>query len=152
MPEDKTDEFKYIVRIADTNIDGNFRVDYGLSHIKGIGIRVAARIARAAQIPKSKKIGDLSDEEIEELSGYISDIPEHIPAWMLNRQKDYESGEDRHIHSTDLGLQLRDDVNRLKKIRSYRGIRHETGQRVRGQRTRSNGRTGLAVGVVRKKR
>lgn len=152
MPEDTNDEFKYIVRIADSNIDGNFKVDYGLSHIKGIGIRVAARMARVAQIPTSKKIGDLSDEEIETLAGLIEEIPDRVPPWMLNRRKDYESGEDLHIYSTELNLQQRDDLNRLKKIRCYRGIRHERGKKVRGQRTRSNGRTGLAVGVVRKKR
>lgn len=146
------EEFKYIVRIADTNIDGNFRVDYGLSHIKGIGIRVAAQVARAAQIPIHRKIGDLSDEEIEKLAGIIGEIPSHLPSWMLNRQKDYESGENLHLYSTELALYHREDINRLKKIRSYRGIRHETGQKVRGQRTRSNGREGLAVGVVRKKR
>jgi len=152
LAKEQTDEFKYIVRIADTNIDGNFRVDYGLSHIKGIGIRVAAQIVRAAQIPTNRKIGDLSDEEIEKLATAIVEIPSKLPYWMLNRQKDYESGEDIHLYSTELALQFREDINRLKKIRSYRGIRHETGQKVRGQRTRSNGREGLAVGVVRKKR
>jgi len=152
LAEEPNDEFKYIVRIADTNIDGNFKVDYGLSHIKGIGIRVAARIRRAAKIPRSKKIGDLSDEDIEKLAEFVEDVPSHIPTWMLNRRNDYETGDDIHLYSTELDLQYRDDINRLKKIRCYRGIRHETGQKCRGQRTRSNGRTGLAVGVVRKKR
>lgn len=152
MPEESSDEFKYIVRLADTNIDGNYQVQYGLSQIKGIGIRVAARMARAAQIPLTKKIGKLTDDEIDKLADLIGDIPSHLPYWMLNRQKDYETGDDVHLFSTDLDLQLRDDVNRLKKIRCYRGIRHETGQKVRGQRTKSNGRTGLAVGVMRKKR
>ena len=152
MPEEANDDFKYIVRIADTNIDGKFKVNYGLSHIKGIGIRVAARIARAAQIPASKKIGDLSDSEVEKLAGLIEEIPDRVPTWMLNRRNDYETGEDIHLYSTELNLQYRDDLNRLKKIRCYRGIRHETGKKVRGQRTRSNGRKGLAVGVQRKKR
>lgn len=151
MPEETKDEFKYIVRIADSNIDGNFKVTYGLSHIKGIGIRVAAQITRAAQIPNSKKIGDLSDEEIEKLAGLVEEIPERVPPWMLNRRNDYESGEDIHLYSTELNLQFRDDINRLKKIRCYRGVRHETGKKSRGQRTRSNGRKGVAVGVTRKR-
>ena len=151
MPEDKNEDFQYIVRIADSNIDGNYRVTYGLSHIKGIGIRVAAQVTRAAQIPNSKKIGDLSDEEIKTLAGLIEEIPDRVPTWMLNRRNDYETGEDIHLYSTELNLQYRDDINRLKKIRCYRGIRHETGKKVRGQRTRSNGRKGLAVGVTRKK-
>ena len=151
LPEETKDEFKYIVRIADSNIDGNFKATYGLSHIKGIGIRVAAQITRAAQIPNSKKIGDLSDEEIEKLAGLVEEIPERVPPWMLNRRNDYESGEDIHLYSTELNLQFRDDINRLKKIRCYRGVRHETGKKSRGQRTRSNGRKGVAVGVTRKR-
>lgn len=152
MPEDSNDEFKYIVRMADTNIDGKYRVTYGLSHIKGIGIRVAAQIIRAAQIPTSKKIGDLSDGEVAKLAGLVSEIPDRVPTWMLNRRNDYETGEDIHIYSTELNLVQRDDLNRLKKIRCYRGIRHETGKKVRGQRTRANGRRGLAVGVQKKKK
>ena len=151
MAEDTNDEFKYIVRIADTNIDGKYRVQYGLSHVKGIGHRVAARIIRAAQIPNTKKMGDLSDEEIDKISEHISDISSHIPIWMLNRRNDYDTGEDTHLFSTELNLQYRDDINRLKKIRCYRGIRHERGKRVRGQRTRSNNRTGLAMGVSKRR-
>ena len=55
------------------------------------------------------------------------------------------------LYSTEMEMTLRDDLNRLRKIRCYRGIRHETGQKVRGQRSRSNGRSGLAMGVHKKK-
>jgi small subunit ribosomal protein S13 len=44
-----------------------------------------------------------------------------------------------------------DDINRMRRTRSYKGIRHDKGKKVRGQRTRSNGRKGLAVGVVKKR-
>jgi small subunit ribosomal protein S13 len=70
---------------------------------------------------------------------------------MLNRRKDLLSGEDRHIMGADLLVNLREDINLLRKIRSYRGIRHERGLKVRGQRTKSTGRRGAVVGVVRKK-
>jgi small subunit ribosomal protein S13 len=69
---------------------------------------------------------------------------------MVNRPSDWETGEDVHLFSSDVELRLRDDINRMKMIRCYRGIRHEQGQKVRGQRTRSNGRTGLTVGVIKK--
>jgi small subunit ribosomal protein S13 len=46
---------------------------------------------------------------------------------------------------------LKDDINRLKMIRCYRGVRHESGHKVRGQRTRSNGRKGLTLGVSKNK-
>jgi len=100
-----------------------------------------------------EKIGNLSDEDIEKIRKVIEDDIENIlPPWMMNHRKDFYTGEDAHILSTDLDLQKQDDINRLKRIKCYRGIRHEKGLPVRGQRTRSNGRRGLAVGVSRKKR
>ncbi|MDP6459896.1 MAG: 30S ribosomal protein S13, partial [Candidatus Hydrothermarchaeota archaeon] len=74
-----------------------------------------------------------------------------LPAWLLNRRKDYASGKDIHVTGSELAISLREDLNRLKKIRSYRGIRHERGLPVRGQRTRTSFRRGASVGVTRKK-
>ena len=81
----------------------------------------------------------------------VNSVEKRLPWWMLNRRKDLISGEDKHIMGSDLVLKLRDDINLLRKIRSYRGIRHERGLRVRGQRTKSTGRRGMVVGVMRKK-
>ncbi|HIH28194.1 MAG TPA: 30S ribosomal protein S13, partial [Thermoplasmata archaeon] len=58
---------------------------------------------------------------------------------------------DIHLISTDVTSRLRDDINMMKMIRSYRGVRHEFGLKVRGQRTSSNGRKGLALGVSKRK-
>jgi small subunit ribosomal protein S13 len=68
---------------------------------------------------------------------------------MLNHRRDYETGENMHFVSTDIDIRLRDEINIMKKIRSYRGVRHEAGLRVRGQRTKTHGRVGLALGVSR---
>jgi len=146
-------EFKYIVRIADTDLDGNRPVIYAIQGIKGIGYRVAEGIVKDLNMDPKKKIGELSDEQIEEIRALIEEkIEDILPSWMMNHRKDYFTGEDRHILSTDLDLQKQDDINRLKRIKCYRGVRHEKGLPVRGQRTRSNGRSGLTVGVSRKKR
>jgi small subunit ribosomal protein S13 len=150
-PEYEEGEFKYIVRLANTDLDGHSTVEYALTGIKGIGIRVGASLADCAGIPRTKKIGELTDAEVDKLEEIIRDLQNNLPPWLLNRRRDLETGEDRHIFSTDIPLVLRDDINRLKKIRCYRGIRHEQGQKVRGQRTRSNGRTGLTLGVIKKK-
>jgi small subunit ribosomal protein S13 len=56
-----------------------------------------------------------------------------------------------HIVGVDLEVRRKDDINLMKMIRSYKGVRHEEGQKVRGQRTRSNGRTGLTLGVMRQR-
>lgn len=146
-------EFKYIVRIADTDLDGNRPVIYAIQGIKGIGYRVAEGIVKRMGMNPREKIGNLSDEDIEKIRKVIEDDIENIlPSWMMNHRKDFYTGEDAHVLSTDLDLQKQDDINRLKRIKCYRGIRHEKGLPVRGQRTRSNGRKGLAVGVSRKKR
>lgn len=149
--EEEKEEFKHIVRILDTDLDGKRSVVYSLCGIKGIGRRVAKEIVIFAGINPSVKMGNLSDDEIEQLKSAISTVDKRLPWWMLNRRKDLLSGEDKHIMGADHVLQLREDVNLLRKIRSYRGIRHERGLKARGQRTKSTGRRGLVVGVIRKK-
>ena len=151
-PVEKRDEnFRYIVRLINTDIDGNKNIVIGLSGIKGLGIRSAEVIARMAGIPRITKIGDLSEQKTDELEKIINDYSEKVPHWMVNRQSDWSTGADMHLVGVDVDLNRRDDVNLMKMIRCYRGIRHEQGQKVRGQRTRSNGRTGMTMGVIRKK-
>lgn len=149
--KDESDDFRYIVRIANTDLDGHKTLRYGLTGIKGIGLRTATTLARRLDLPLDKKMGDLTDKEVETLLEMIDDIPEIIPTWMCNRVKDYDTGEDIHIVSTELELITQEDINRLKKTRSYKGVRHESGHKVRGQRTSSNGRKGSTIGVVRRK-
>jgi len=149
--EQKKDDFKYIVRLANTDIDGNKNIFIGLQGVKGVGSRVADIIARRAGLNRLDKIGSLQDEKIEEIEKLLKSYAEYAPAWAVNRQNDFETGADMHLFSTDIEISRKDDVNRMKMIRSYRGIRHEQGQKVRGQRTKSNGRTGLTMGVSRQR-
>jgi len=146
------EEFRYIVRIGGTDIDGKKKIRYGLTSIRGIGDRISGIVCRTAKVDLNKKAGHLSDEEAERLEEAVKQFHKNkIPAWMLNRQKDPSSGKNRHNITSDLMMSLREDLNRLKKIRSYRGIRHERGLPVRGQRTKSSFRHGATVGVSRKK-
>ena len=144
-------DFKYIVRVANTDLDGKYQVIPAIAMVKGLGIRTAQVVASKAGVNPYQKIGDLSDADVAKLQVAVEGIEESIPDWMLNRRKDVETGDNAHLIGTDLDIKLRDDLNRLKKIRSFRGLRHESGQKVRGQRSKSNGRTGLTLGVQRKK-
>ncbi|HEU17487.1 MAG TPA: 30S ribosomal protein S13, partial [Methanolinea sp.] len=81
----------------------------------------------------------------------VDNYTENVPIWMVNRPRDIYTGEKKHLFGTEVLTTLDEDVNLMRKIRCYRGIRHETGQKVRGQRTKSTGRTGTTVGVRRKK-
>ncbi len=150
MAEEK--DFKYIVRIAATDIDGNKPTRYALTTIKGINFMVANAIINYTGIDGRKRIGYLLEEEIEKISKAIENINDWLPPWLKNRRKDLLTGKDRHLIGTDIDLVKREDINLLKKIRCYRGIRHEKGLPVRGQRTRSNKRKGLTVGVIKKAR
>jgi small subunit ribosomal protein S13 len=143
-------DFRYIIRIAGADLDGNRSVVYALTGVKGMGVRLAEIVADLAEVPRNVKIGDLPEAKVTDIEQVLQNLPEYTPHWILNRQNDWETGEDYHAFGSDIDLRIRDDINLMKKIRCYKGIRHEQGQKVRGQRTRSNGRTGLTVGVVKK--
>ena len=148
---DRGPDFKYIVRLSNTDVDGEKSVIYGLTTVKGIGVHMATIIVDKVKIDRFKKMGYLSDAEIEQLQDFINNIQKNAPSWMLNHQKDYETGKDVHLVGSEIDMSLRDEINIMKKIRSYRGIRHERGLRARGQRTRANNRRGLALGVSKKR-
>lgn len=123
-----------------------------LTGIKGVGRRCAMIFAMKAGVDPYAILGRLPDEDIEKLKRVIEEEAGRIlPGWMVNRRRDLATGTDRHVMGTDLTMTLREDLDLMKKMRSYKGIRHERGLRVRGQRTRSTGRTGAIVGVSRKK-
>jgi small subunit ribosomal protein S13 len=149
--DDKGEDFKYIVRMANTDINGEKPAIVALTSIKGVGNRVAQYAIKQVNYPPNKMIGHISDEDQEKLVQILGELSNNLPEWMLNRQKDFESGDDIHLVSTDLDLIVRDDINRMRMIRCYKGVRHEGGHKVRGQRTRSNGRKGLTLGVSKKK-
>ena len=146
----RKDDFKYIVRIANTDLDGDKAVVNALTAIKGVGDRVAEVVVNKTGIPRNEKIGNLSDEDIERLEEHVLELSDHTPGWLLNKQRDVWTGEDLHLLASEWDMRRQEDINILKKIRCYRGIRHEKGQKVRGQRTKAHGRTGLTVGVVKK--
>jgi small subunit ribosomal protein S13 len=147
-PEDEEDEdFRYIVRVENTDLDGHQPVMLALTGIKGIGERVATVIVDHADLPRTERIGDLPEEDIDAIQETVSQIEEILPDWMVNRRRDFYSGENGHLLRSDLDDKHREDLNRLKKVQAYRGIRHEQGRKVRGQRTRANGRSGSAMGV-----
>lgn len=145
------EEFKHLVRLSATDLPGTKKVYVGLTGVKGVGTRLAALVCDEAGVDRNKKLGHLTDEEVEKLQDALAGIAEYAPEWMVNRQRDIDTGENIHLLTVDLEIVHKEDLNRLKKIRSYRGVRHENNLPVRGQRTRSNGRSGLTVGVQRKK-
>ncbi|HEV2231753.1 MAG TPA: 30S ribosomal protein S13 [Thermoplasmata archaeon] len=143
-------DFRYIVRLANTDLDGTRATALALTGVRGVGLRMAEVVCRVAGVPTNKMIGDLPETTVEGIELVLGQLPTKLPPWMLNHPRDYAAGEVHHFVGGELDTSRRDDVNLMKMVRSYRGVRHERGQKVRGQRTRSNGRTGMAAGVLKK--
>ena len=122
-----------MARISGINIPTNKRACIALTYIFGIGPKRAADICDKALIDKSKRVNQLSDEE-------ISKIRELIDA-------DY-------VIEGDLRREVAMNIKRLNDLGCYRGLRHRKKLPVRGQRTHTNARTrkGKAVAIAGKKR
>lgn len=146
-------EIRQMVRLIDSDVDGNRQICMALQEVRGVGFNMAVAICNALKLDRSAKIGNLSDNEVKKIEEVIREPLKHgIPAWMLNRRKDYETGDDKHIITSDLKLSVEDDIKRLKKIKAYKGMRHAVGLPVRGQRTKGHFRKGAALGVARSKK
>ena len=147
------EEFKHMVRIARKDVDGNKTIVNAITDIRGVGKALSGALCTTMGFDQNQKIGTLPDKEIERLEETVRNPQKcNLPDWMLNRRNDYETGENTHLIESDLDLRLRDDLNRMKKTRSYKGRRHEVGLPVRGQRTKSTFRKGSSVGVRRRRR
>lgn len=144
------EDFKHLVRISRKDVDGKKNVEHALTDIKGVGISLARAISVSLDLDLEKPIGYISDEKAQKIEEAIEDPKSiGIPDWMLNRRNDYETGETSHLIESNLTMRLRDDLNRMRKTRSYKGIRHESGLPVRGQRTKASFRHSSTVGVKR---
>ena len=145
-------QFRYIVRVVDTDIDGRAKLLWGLASIKGIGYSTALAVTRYLGLNPEMLVGYLTDEQVARIEEVLLDLTKlGLPGWMYNRRRDVETGRDMHLIGSDLILYARRDIEREIKMGSYRGLRHKLGYKVRGQRTRTTGRLGMTVGV-RKKR
>ena len=150
---------------------------YALTKIKGVGRRYSNLVCKKADVDLNKRYvrilslvphrlldaippqkltipsaGELTSEELERIVTIIQNPTQYkIPSWFLNRQRDIVDGKDSQILANGVDSKLRDDLERLKKIRAHRGLRHYWGLRVRGQHTKTTGRRGRTVGVSKKK-
>lgn len=141
-------EIRAIVRILGRDLDGHKKVVAALRDIKGVNFSLANAILNALKIDHKLRLGQLNDYQIAEITKALKDPTSvGIPPWMLNRRKDLEDGKDKHLYESELVYQVKLDIEREKEMKSWRGVRHALGLKVRGQRTRTTGRKGRTVGV-----
>ena len=146
-----SEEFRHRLRIIDTDVDGTLKVSYALAKIKGVGPSLADAMLRKTGIGSDKRAGFLTEAEIDRLEELIKDPAKGgLPSWLFNRRKEQETGKDTHLISSDLVLRTKMDIDKMKEIKSWRGYRHAYGLKVRGQRTKTTGRAGKALGVKKK--
>ncbi len=153
--KEEKESFRGIVRIAGKDVKGEVRLKRALTAVRGIShtlaVAAAAVIHKELSIDPEGRVGDLSEEQIENIDKVLHNLQAHgVSPYLLNRRSDFISGKDRHVIMNDLLFEATQDLDREKKAYSCKGYRHTYGQKVRGQKTRNTGRTGMAVGVLRK--
>jgi len=144
---EEDEDIQYFVRIGQTDLDGTKSVERSLTEMNGIGRRTARLIAAEAGVDRTATFGALDDDDIETVVDLVEGFADEVPEWLTNHRNDFFDGETTHETGNDLQLTRRQDINRMKMIDSYKGIRHKRGQKVRGQRTKSTGRTEGTIGV-----
>lgn len=146
-------EFRHIVRVSNTDLDGSKPIKHSLRKINGVNFMFANALCTFANIDKQKITGTLAPAEINRLEEILKSPAKYgFPSWMLNRRNDLEEGSDKHLLGADLKWQLENDLKRMKRLKSYKGVRHMAGLPVRGQKTKSNFRDkkGKSLGVQKK--
>ena len=143
-------EYRHIVRIVGNDIPGERKLLVGLTQIKGIGHNFATAVASTLKINTNSNIGNLTEANVQAIEKLIlNPVEANFPLWFINRQRDIETGKDLHLLTSDIPFTLRNDIERERITASWRGYRHLSGLKVRGQRTRTSGRKGGAVGVAK---
>lgn len=132
-------EFRYIIRISNTDLDGNKQVLVSLRKIKGVSYSLANAICNVLNIDKTKKAGYLSDEEIEKINQFLKNPSSYnLPDWMLNLRKDPQTGKDMHLIESNIAMYYDTWLKNLRRIKHYKGVRLAKGLPVRGQRTKAH--------------
>lgn len=154
MAEEKNpnQEMRQLVRLLDADIRGEKKILNSLRMVTGVGFSMAHAVCQVLDLDTERMVGTLTDEELQKIEDAIRNPGKYgIPSWVFNRRKASEKGEDLHLLTSDLKLAVEFDIKKMKKIKSYKGVRHSMGQPVRGQRTRSHFRKAKGKGPGVKK-
>jgi len=144
-------EYRYILRIMGADVQGTLKTSYAVAQVKGVSSALSNAILKKAGVNPDLRVGFITESDLAKIEDVIRDLAKYgIPSWMFNRRKDTESGKDAHNLRSDLTLKIKTDIDQAKEIRCWRGYRHAYSLKVRGQRTKTTGRAGKALGVKKK--
>jgi len=143
--------YRVVLRLGGVDLPGNIKVGYALPRVRGVGYPYSNAVLRVLGIDPNVPLGLLTDEQVSKLEAAIRSPEKHgLPPWLFNRQRDPRTGTSSHAVGPDLLIDVRKDVETMIKTKSWKGVRHSIGLKVRGQRTKTTGRLGQTVGVKRK--
>ena len=146
-------EFRHIVRVNNTDLKGDKAIYLSIQKIKGIGENFARAVCTLAKIDYMKITGEFTDKDVKAIEAVLENpLKAGVPEYYLNRIKDYETGENKHLFTSDLDFEKDQDIKRMKKMKSNVGLRHQWRLPVRGQRTGSNFRPNKGKAAVGKKK
>ena len=153
--KEENPDFRGIVRIVGKDIDGHLNLYRALIRVKGVGSNLARAMLRPIisdlKVKPDVRVGDLSEAQTDRIDEMLKEPTTHgVPAFMTNHAKDNETGKNRHMLMTDLDFAARQKVQLEKDVRSWKGFRYSLNLPVRGQKTRTTGRKGMTVGVLKK--
>ena len=144
-------DFRFILRLFNTNIDGKQKIPYAIRKVRGLGRRLALIVTDKAGLDRNARAGDVSEEQLEKIVDVCNNpLKYSIPEWMLNRKNDPKDGNTFQMIANNIDVKLREDLEKMKRMKLHKGLRHYFGLKVRGQHTNSTGRRGKIVGVAKK--
>jgi len=146
----KKEEEVVLVRLLGKDVRGDIKIKSAMTKINGISWSVSNVVCKMLKLDEKRNIQELSKEELGVIESFMKNPK--LPTFLKNRRNDLDSGEDLHISGIDLKLRKEFDLKRMKKIRSYKGIRHMVGLPVRGQRTKANFRRNRKPSVAAAKK
>jgi len=146
----KKDDDVTLVRVLGKDIRGDIKVGTALTKIDGISWALSNATCKELKLDMTQRIQDISKDDMVRIEEFIKNP--NVPGFLKNRQNDLESGEDKHISGSDLKLRKEFDIKRMKKIKSYKGVRHSANLPVRGQRTKANFRRNRKKSVAAAKK
>ena len=148
-PEAKAETRKGVIRLCGVDVTGNIPVKTALMKVKGVSFSLGGAICNELQkfgINGGMLVESLNEEQIETIEKAVANPAGiGVKSFLLNRR-----GREGSLFGSELFINVRQDISREKELKSYRGWRHMLNQKVRGQHTRSTGRSGATVGVSKK--
>lgn len=145
-----------IIRIADTDLNGDKKVGDALRDIHGVSFAFANALLKVLNITYAKKLQELDEGTMVKLKDALYNPRKYnVPEWMQNWRKDESTGLTHHYIGNELKSKIMLHIQNIKTSRSYRGYRHSFNYKLRGQRVKSRGanvrgRIGSTMGVIKK--